>query len=77
MITVNINKAKAIGHDMRRSAREEEFKPFDEAIAKQIPGQMDGAEAQRQAIREKYVVIQAAVDAATTTEEIKAALAGE
>jgi hypothetical protein len=74
MITVNIDKAKAIGHDMRRAARAEEFKPFDEAIAKQIPGQMEGAEAQRQLIRDKYVGIQAAVDAATTPEEIKAAL---
>lgn len=76
MITVNIDKAKEIGHDMRRAARAEEFKPFDEAIAKQIPGQMEGAEAQRQVIRDKYVGIQAAVDAATTPDEIKAALQG-
>jgi len=74
MITINIDKAKSIGHDIRRSARAEEFKPFDEAIAKQIPGQMEGAEAQRQLIRDKYVGIQAAVDAAATPEEIKSAL---
>ena len=74
MITINLNKAKTIGHDMRRAARAEEFKPFDDAIAKQIPGQMEGAEAQRQLIRDKYVGIQAAVDAAATPEEIKAAL---
>jgi hypothetical protein len=73
MITVNINKAKAIGHDMRRAARTEEFKPYDEAIAKQIPG-TEGAEAARQAIREKYATIQTNIDAATTPEEIKAAL---
>jgi hypothetical protein len=42
---------------MRRAARAEEFKPFDEAIAKQIPGQVDGAEAARQVIRDKYAVI--------------------
>ena len=42
MITINITKAKAIGHDMRRAARAEEFKPHDEAIAKQIPGASDG-----------------------------------
>ena len=76
MITVNINKAKAIGHEMRRAARAEEFKPFDDAIAKQIPGQTEGAEAQRQLIRDKYVGIQAAVDAAATLEEIKLALEG-
>ena len=74
MITINIDKAKAIGHDMRRRKRAEEFAPFDDAIAKQIPGQMEGAEAQRQIIREKYAAIQNQIDAATTSEEIKAAL---
>jgi hypothetical protein len=74
MITINIDKAKAIGHDMRRSARTEEFKPYDEAIAKQIPGQVDGAEAARQAIRDKYAAMQTSIDAAETPDEIKAAL---
>ena len=74
MITINITKAKAIGHDMRRAARAEEFKPFDEAIAKQIPGASEGAETARQAIREKYAAIQTDIDAAATPEEIKAAL---
>jgi hypothetical protein len=73
MITINIDKAKAIGHDMRRAARTEEFKPYDEAIAKQIPG-TEGAEAARQAIRDKYAAIQAQIDSAQTPEEIKAAL---
>ena len=73
-IVIDVNKAKAIGHDMRRAARAEEFKPFDEAIAKQIPGAADGAEAERQAIREKYAVIQTNIDAAATPDEIKAAL---
>ena len=72
-IVINLNKAKAIGHDMRRAARAEEFKPFDEAIAKQIPG-TDGAEIARQAIREKYAAIQTSIDAAATTDEIKTAL---
>jgi hypothetical protein len=74
MIKINITKAKTIGHDMRRAARAEEFKPYDDAIAKQIPGQMEGAEAARQAIREKYAVIQTNIDAAATPDEIKAAL---
>jgi len=74
MITVNIDKAKAIGHDMRRAARAEEFKPFDEAIAKQIPGQTGDAEVQRQLIREKYAVIQTSMDAAQTVDELKALL---
>jgi hypothetical protein len=73
-IVIDVNKAKAIGHDMRRAARAEEFKPYDDAIAKQIPGQIEGAEAARQAIREKYAGIQQSIDAATTPEEIKVAL---
>jgi hypothetical protein len=73
-LVIDIDKAKAIGHDMRRAARTEEFKPYDEAIAKQIPGQMEGAEAARQAIRDKYATIQTNIDAATTPDEIKAAL---
>ena len=73
MIKINIDKAKNIGHDMRRAARAEEFKPFDEAIAKQIPGN-DGAEAERQVIRDKYAAIQTSIDAAETPDEIKAAL---
>lgn len=75
MIKINLDKAKAIGHDMRRAARAEEFKPYDEVIMKQIPGN-DAAEAEaaRQAIREKYATIQEDIDAATTPDEIKQAL---
>ena len=74
MITINIDKAKTIAHDIRRAARSEEFKPYDDAIAKQIPGQMEGAEAARQAIRDKYAAMQTAIDAASTVDEIKAAM---
>ena len=73
-IVIDITKAKAIGHDMRRAARAEEFKPYDDAIAKQIPGQSEGAEVARQAIREKYAAVQTAIDVAATPDEIKAAL---
>lgn len=75
MIRINIDKAKNIAHDMRRAARAEEFKPHDEVIMKQIPGVgAQQAEAARQAIRDKYAAIQTQIDAATTPEEIKAAL---
>lgn len=75
MITINIDKAKNIAHDMRRSAREQEFKPYDEVIAKRIPGTTEQeAEAARQAIRDKYAAIQTAIDTAQTPEQIKAAL---
>jgi hypothetical protein len=76
-LVIDIDKAKAIGHDMRRAARAEEFKPHDEVIMKQIPGvDAQAAEAARQAIRDKYAAIQTQIDAATTPEEIKAALEG-
>ena len=74
MITINIDKAKAVAHDLRRAARSVEFQPYDEAIAKQIPGQMEGAETARAAIRTKYAAMQTAIDAASTVDEIKAAM---
>jgi hypothetical protein len=74
MIKINVDKARSIGHDMRRAARAEEFKPYDEAIAKQIPGAADGAEEARQAIRDKYAAVQADIEVAKTPDEIKAAL---
>ena len=75
MITINLDKAKNIAHDIRRQARAEEFKPYDEVIMKQIPGNdYTQAEAARQAIRDKYAVMQNAINAATNVEEIKAVL---
>lgn len=75
MITINMTKAKVIAHDIRRAARAEEFKPHDEVIMKQIPGiDAQAAEAARQAIREKYAVMQADIDAAATPDEIKQVL---
>jgi hypothetical protein len=74
MITININKAKAIGHDMRRAARAEEFKPLD--VKATVPSEAAAAEEARQAIREKYAEIQADIDASSTPDEIKAALEG-
>jgi hypothetical protein len=74
-IEVDLEKARAIGHDIRRTKRAEEFAPHDEVIAKQIPGK-DAAQAEtkRQEIRDKYSEVQDAIDAAESPEEIKAAL---
>jgi len=74
-IIINLDKAKAIGQDIRRTKRAEEFQPYDEIIAKQIPG-ADAIEAEeaRKEIRFKYELIQEAIDLAATPEEIKAAL---
>ena len=74
-VEVDLDQAKSIGHDIRRTKRAEEFVPHDEVIAKQIPG-VDAAEAEdaRQAIRDKYSDIQDVIDSAKTPDEIKAAL---
>jgi hypothetical protein len=75
LITINMTKAKDIAHAARRAARDEEFKPHDEVIMKQIPGvDAQAAEEARQAIRDKYAAIQTSIDAAQTPDEIKSAL---
>jgi len=68
----DIGKCKVIAHDKRRAMRAAEFAPHDDIIAKQIPGH-DAAEAEvaRQAIRNKYAVMQDAIDGATTPGELK------
>ena len=76
-VAVDLGKAKDIGHDIRRQQRAEEFQPFDEIIAKQIPGaDALAAEAARAQIRDKYAEIQVAINAAETTDSIKLALGG-
>ena len=76
-VAVDLGKAKDIGHELRRAQRAEEFQPFDEIIAKQIPGADHvAAEASRQAIREKYALVQVAIEASEDAEAIKQALMG-
>lgn len=71
----DVEKVKEIAHEKRRAARAEEFKPYDEIIALQIPGKAgQEAEAERAKIRDKYSAIQSEIDAAATVEEVKAAL---
>ena len=74
-VDVDLNKAKDIGHDIRRTKRAEEFQPYDEVIAKQIPGvDAVAAEEARKEIRFKYELIQEAIELAVTPDEIKSAL---
>ena len=76
-VEVDLDQAKSIGHDKRRAARAEEFKPHDEVIMKQIPGADNAAaEEARQQIRFKYALIQDVIEAAETSDEIKSALEG-
>jgi len=77
-IEIDLDRAKAIGHDLRRAARAAAFAPLDDLIAKQIPGvDFTEIEAKRQAIRDYYAEVEAAIDAAETPEQIKAALSLE
>lgn len=74
-ITINIDKAKAIAHGIRRAARAAEFAPYDDIMAKQIPGvDIANVEVARQAIRDQYAEMQDAIDHAGSPAEIKAAL---
>lgn len=74
MITINITKAKNIAHEKRRTARAAEFAPLD--VQATVPSLAVAAEAGRQVIRDKYAVMQTAIDKAATPEEIKTAAAG-
>lgn len=72
MITINLEKAKAVAHDRRRFARSVELAPLDDIIAKQIPGNdAVEAEAQRQAIRIRHAQLQGDIDAATNPHQLK------
>jgi hypothetical protein len=72
MITINVNKAKNIAHDIRRAKRAEEFAPLD--IQATIPSQASAAESARQVVRDKYASMQTQINSASTPEEIKTAL---
>ena len=69
MISINLEKAKAIAHEIRRSARAEEFKSLD--VKATIPAEAAEVEAARQAIRVKYVLMQEKIDKAKTPDELK------
>lgn len=70
MISINIDKAKAIAHDKRRSARAAEFAPLD--IKATIPAEAAQVEVARQAIRDKYAALQADIDTAASVGQLKA-----
>lgn len=74
-VVENLAAAKEIAHTTRRAKRDEEFKPHDELISKQIPGaDTDAAEASRATIRTKYATMQTSIDNAADTAAIKTAL---
>ena len=74
MITINIDKAKAVAHDMRRAARAAEFAPLD--IKATIPSEAAAAEAARQEIRTRYAALQVDIDTAPGVAELKLVVDG-
>lgn len=74
-VEVDIPKAREIAHALRRQMRADALRPLDEVIMKQIPGtDLQAAEAQRQAIRDNDAKVQAAIDYATSTDALLAAI---
>ena len=69
-IKININKAKDTVHDIRRAKRAQEFAPLD--VKATIPSEAAAAEAARQEVRAKYADMQQQIDAAQSTEQLKA-----
>jgi len=69
---LNLDKAKAVAHERRRAARDQEFLPLDREVT--IPSKATEAEGKRQAVRDKYAVIQDQIDAAQSVAELSATL---
>lgn len=74
MISINIDKAKALCHEKRRAARSAEFAPLD--VKATIPSEAAAAEAARQAVREKYATVQTQIDAASDVTALKTIVEG-
>jgi hypothetical protein len=74
MISINIDKAKAICHEKRRAARAAEFAPLD--VKATIPSEAAAAEAARQAVRDKYAAVQTQIDAASDIAALKTIVEG-
>ena len=74
-VTEQLEKSKALAHEIRREKRASEFKPHDEIISLNIPGQdTAAAETARVAIRDKYGTMQTEIDNSSNTDTIKTAL---
>jgi hypothetical protein len=68
MIRINFDKAKEIGHEIRRFKRAAEFAPLDIKVS--IPSEAVAAEAARSEIRRKYEIIQQNINASISLDEL-------
>lgn len=72
MISVDLVKAKDFCHEKRRAIRDSLFEPHDKKISAQIPNlDISLIESQRQSIRDSDAVVQADIDVATDTMQLK------
>lgn len=78
-VTINMPKAREIGHELRRAQRQAQLFPLDARINYAVADSAKVAEieAQRQTIRDANAAMQTAIDAATTPEAITKALGVE
>lgn len=74
MISINIDKAKAICHEKRRAARAAEFAPLD--VKATIPFEAAWAEEARAEVRAKYATVQSQIDAAADVGALKTIVEG-
>lgn len=69
MIKVDLQKAKALAHDVRRAKRNEKFAPLD--IKATIPAEAADAESKRELLRNDDALKQIAIDSASDVTELK------
>lgn len=72
-IIENLEKSKAIAHDVRRADRSKKMAPLD--VQATIPSQSQKAEEKRDEIRKANALVQQHIDDASTVGDIKVALA--
>jgi hypothetical protein len=72
-VTVDMEPAREIAHDLRREARQAQLKPLD--LQTLIPGEATAAEAQRVTIRALSTQMQIDMDAATDVDGLRALVA--
>lgn len=68
-VVEDLAKAKERAHTLRRIYRDSEFTPWDRKVT--IPSESVAAEAEREAIRQKYTQIQTDIDNATDTDLLR------
>lgn len=71
-IETDIPKAKVIAHDKRRAQRGIDFEPLDRLAT--VPALAEEAEVERVTVREKYAIMQIAIDAATDETALKTSI---